>query len=171
MTSANAARHGGSGLAALIDLPLYAVGDATAAAARAAGFTKIHIGHEDVEAIVAGARRDGVADLLHLAGRDYRAPMAAQLPIERRLVYAADAVTSLPEPARAALPGAIALLHSPRAATLFATFVDPSRLSIAAISPATRDAAGDGWRTVAVADRPTDASLLAAAAKLCDHDG
>jgi len=67
------------------------------------------------------------------------------------------------------LPDAIALLHSPRAAALLATLVDPSEISIAAISATTRDAAGDGWRAAIVADRPTDASLLAAAAKLCDH--
>lgn len=171
MTSANAARQGGAGLAALVDLPLYAVGAATAAAARAAGFAQIVTGEDGVEAIVAQARRDGVSDLLHLAGRDHRAPDAATVTIERRLVYAADAVTTLPEVAGQALPDAIALLHSPRAAALFATLVDPTHIAIAAISVATRDAAGAGWRAVAVADRPTDAALLAAAAKLCDHGG
>jgi len=170
MTSANAARHGGRVLAPLTEMPLYAVGEATAAAAREAGFARVVVGTQGVDAIVAQAARDGIRDLLHLAGRDHRAPEDALVGIRRRVVYAADAVTALPEAAQAALPGAIVLLHSPRAATLFATLVDPRALSVAAISPAVRAAAGGGWRAAAIADRPTDASLLAAAAKLCDQN-
>ncbi len=171
LTSANAARLGGAGLQTLSRLPLYAVGESTAAAARDAGFTRIAIGTAGIDAIVGQARRDGIDRLLHLAGREHRPPDDARVAIERRIVYASDAVTSLPEAARAALPQAIALLHSPRAAALFATLVDPGNISIVAISAAARDAAGPGWRAIAVADRPTDASLLAAAAKLCDHGG
>ncbi len=112
------------------------------------------------------------ADLLHLAGREHRPPATdTGIAIARRVVYAADAVTALPEAARAALPDTVVLLHSPRAAALFATLVDPSGIAIAAMSSATRAAAGEGWRTVAIAERPTDASLLAAAAKLCDQRG
>ena len=169
MTSANAVRHGGSNLAALIDLPVYAVGAATAEVARDAGFGRIVTGDGDVDAILALARRDGIASLLHLAGRDHRTPASPGIAIERRFVYAAEAVDALPDPARDALPGAVTLLHSPRAATLFARFVDPAAIAVAAISPATLAAAGDGWRASQVADRPTDASLLAVAAKLCDQ--
>jgi uroporphyrinogen-III synthase len=169
MTSANAVRHGGSNLAALIDLPVYAVGAGTAEVARDAGFGRIVTGDGDVDAILALARRDGIASLLHLAGRDHRAPATLDITIERRFVYAAEAVKMLPDIARDALPGAIALLHSPRAAALFARFVDPAAITIAAISPATLAAAGDGWRASQVAERPTDASLLAVAAKLCDQ--
>ncbi len=171
MTSANAARFGGAGLQALAGLPLYAVGEATAAAARDSGFTRIVVGADGVDAIVERAERNGIDRLLHLAGREYRELASGSVAIERRIVYAADAVASLPDAARAALPDAVVLLHSPRAAALFATLVDPAGISIAAISAATREAAGTGWRAVAVADRPADASLLAAAAKLCDHDG
>ena len=170
MTSAQAARLGGEGLAALRDRPLYAVGEATAAAAHAAGFTRVVVGEAGVDAIVARAEADGVRRLLHLAGREHRAPTGTAVTLERRLVYAAEAVSALPEAARAALPDAIALLHSPRAAALFASLVDPRAIRIAAISPATRAAAGEGWRAVAIAEQPGDASLLAAAAKLCNHE-
>lgn len=169
MTSANAARHGGALLAALADLPLYAVGAATAKVARDAGFGRIVAGEGDAGAILALARHDGVTDLLHLAGRDHRATKAPGLRIDRRLVYAAEPVDVLPEAAAAALPEAIALLHSPRAARLFAQLVDPAAIAIAAISAASLEAAGTGWRATAVADRPADASLLAVAAKLCDQ--
>jgi uroporphyrinogen-III synthase len=163
MTSANAARLGGPGLAALSDRPLYAVGAATAEAARAAGFRHVVAGSNDVEAIVTQAHADGIGRLLHLAGREHRG-----LPMDRCIVYVADPVDVLPEAARTALPEAVALLHSPRAARLFATLVDPAAVRIAAISAAARDAAGPGWQATAVAEQPTDASLLAAAAKLCN---
>jgi uroporphyrinogen-III synthase len=167
MTSVNAARLGGAGLARLIDRPLYAVGAATAAAAREAGFTRIVTGPDGIEEIAARAAADGVTRLLHLAGREHRDTMTPV--IERRLVYAADPVGQLPDAARAVLPDAIALLHSPRAARLFASLVDPAPIRIAAISAATLAAAGLGWHAAVAADRPTDASLLAAAAKLCNH--
>ncbi|WBO22496.1 uroporphyrinogen-III synthase [Sphingomonas abietis] len=168
-TSANALRHGGIGIAALIDLPLYAVGAATAEVARYAGFGRIIVGDGDADAILALASSHGVASLLHLAGREHRATARPGIAIERRIVYAADPLDALPEAARAALPGAIALLHSPRAAALFARLVDPAGIAIAAISAATLEAAGTGWRAHATAERPTDASLLAVAAKLCDQ--
>jgi uroporphyrinogen-III synthase len=169
MTSANAVRHGGANLAALIDLPVYAVGAGTAEVARDAGFGRIVTGDGGVDAVLALARRDGIASLLHLVGRDYRPPATLDIAIERRVAYAAEAVETLPDIARDALPEAIALLHSPRAATLFVSFVDPAAITIAAISPATLTAAGGGWRASQVAEQPTDASLLAVAAKLCDQ--
>ena len=174
MTSANAARHGGAGLAALRDRPLYAVGEATAQAARGAGFTTVISGDGGIDAILARAAARGATRLLHLAGREHQAPADAPLPIDRRIVYAADAVDRLPDTARAALPDAIALLHSARAAATFARLIDEAGIAraaigVAAFSPAARDAAGNGWRAIAIAERPADAALLAAAAKLCDQ--
>lgn len=169
LTSANAARLGGDGLAALTNLPVYAVGAATADAARRAGFTRIVTGDGDAAAILTRAAGEGVTHLLHLAGREHRAVGLDGIRVERRIVYAADPVAALPDAAWTVLPQAAALLHSPRAAALFATLVDPSDVMIAAISPATLAAAGPGWRAAAAAAAPTDASLLAVAAGLCDQ--
>jgi len=169
LTSANAARHGGPGLSKLTDLPAYAVGVATAEAAREAGFDRVATGDGDAEAILARARRDGVRAILHLAGREHREVMPDDIDIDRRVIYAAEAVEALPEAARVALPDAVALLHSPRAARLFARLVDPAGIAIAAISPAALAAAGPGWRVAEAAGQPTDASLLAVAAKLCNQ--
>lgn len=174
MTSANAARLGGPGLAGFVHLPLYAVGPATAEAARVAGFADIRIGAGDGAALVEQAACDGVKALLHLAGRDHRAIGHAAVAIERRLVYRSDPVAILPLAAHAALEeGAIALLHSPRAASLFATLADAAGLAragirIAAISTTALDAAGSGWGATTVARAPRDDALLAAAASLCD---
>lgn len=165
MTSAHAARLGGRGLAALTALPLYAVGAATAVAARAAGFARVVAGDGDVDAIVARARAEGVGTLLHIAGREHRVPEAAS-GIARRIVYAADAVAALP-----ALPAdPVVLLHSPRAAARFSALtLDRSGIAIVAISAAALSAAGTGWAAAVVAERPSDPALLAAAAKLCDQ--
>jgi uroporphyrinogen-III synthase len=166
MTSANAARLGGAGLAALAHLPLFAVGAETAAAARAAGFAVAYVGIEDGPAALAAAIAAGHRAPLHLAGRDHR-PLGCPVLV----VYEAEAADTLPGPVA---PGSIALVHSPRAAALFAALVDAAELArggigLAAISPAAAAAAGTGWRAVVSAAEPNDAALLAVAASLCER--
>lgn len=168
MTSANAARMAGPALAAYRHLPLYAVGSATAAAARDAGFADIRPGDGDAEALMARARADGIDRLLHFAGADHVAVTSDQPTIDRRIVYhAVERAVSGAYPTS----GIVALIHSARAARRFATLT-PKRagIAIAAISDAAATAAGTGWHRVAVASQPTDAALLAVAARLCDED-
>lgn len=169
MTSANAPRHGGDGLKRLAGLPCYAVGEATAAAAREAGFADVRAGPGDGAAAVGMMAADGVATALHLCGRDHIPLEHPDIRIARRIVYDAVAAEVLPEAARdAAGRGAVVLLHSPRAASLFARLVpDRTGLRAAAISPAVAKAAGEGWAIVASAGTPRDAPLLELAAKLC----
>jgi len=174
LTSANAARHGGVLLARYAGLPVYAVGAATAAAARTAGFAAVAVGDADGEAMVARAAQDGISRLLHLTGREHHAVAHPSLHVERRIVYAAQAVEQLPIRARAALgAGAVALLHSPRAATslralVLAAGLELGDIRVAAISPAVSAAAGGGWNASITADSLGDDALLAAAARLCD---
>lgn len=175
MTSAQAARLGGAGLTPLKNLPLYAVGTATGEAARKAGFSNVIVGEGDGAAILARAASDGIGRLLHLAGRDHIPLSIDQVRIDRTFVYAADPVAELPDEARIALRlGAVALLHSPRAAALFARLVDGEPIDradirVAALSEAVLDAAGEGWSATAIAARPDDEALLAIAAQLCDQ--
>jgi uroporphyrinogen-III synthase len=175
MTSANAARHGGEALRMFAMLPLLAVGAVTAAAARAAGFADVTQGDRDGAALLKRASERGCRRVLHLAGRDH---MDLPMPggsIERRIVYAADAVGDLPAPARKLLTReAIVLCHSPRAAGLFGRLVDKAGLArggiaIAALSEAVAQAAGSGWATVEVASAPKDDALLEIAARLCNQ--
>jgi uroporphyrinogen-III synthase len=168
LTSANAVRQAGEALATYRHLPTYAVGEATAAAARAAGFRDIHTGQTDATELLDRMAANGVKRPLHLTGREHRDAAHPALTITRHIVYAADPVPALPASAGEALAaGAIGLLHSPRAASLFATLVaDRATIRIAAISPATAQAAGAGWRTIAIATAPTDTALLEAAASL-----
>lgn len=156
LTSANALRHAGPGLDALRTLPVVAVGEATARAARAAGLTVETTGENDAAAAV---RASAGRRLLHLAGRD-RVDTGA----EWIAVYAAREV---PVPSVAVLAGSVALLHSVRAARRLAELVrrdGVGGLRIAALSAAVRDA-GPYWPG-AVADRPDDATLVALAARL-----
>jgi uroporphyrinogen-III synthase len=175
LTSANAARHGGASLAAYRDLPLYAVGKATGAAARAIGFRDVREGAQDAAALFAVAAGDGRRRLLHLAGRDHITLPQAGVEVTTRVVYAADAAAVLPDEAGVALTGgAIALLHSPRAARLFRTLAESAGLAlalarIAAISPAAMAAARGGWAAAEIASAPSDAALLDAALRLCDQ--
>lgn len=170
MTSAHAARLGGPALGHYRSLPAYAVGEATASAARAAGFDVVRTGTGDAAAIVEQAAIDRRRALLHLCGREHRAAERPGLTIERRIVYAVEAAGALPEAAAAALAkGAIALIHSPRAGAIFASLVaDRSRIRIVAISQAALAAAGVGWEAMAAAARPDDMALLAEAARLCE---
>jgi uroporphyrinogen-III synthase len=171
LTSANAVRLSGPSLGRYRHLPAYAVGQTTAYAAIDAGFADVRAGNEDASALIEAMARDGIARPLHLAGREHRAVEDAPFAIERRIVYAADPVDALPAAAAAALAGgAVALLHSPRAARCFAILldaahIDPASVSIAAISAA---AATGTWQEVAIAATPDDSALLAAAARLCE---
>lgn len=164
LTSANAARALGPDPDR--DIPLYAVGAATADAARDSGFLNVTAGRGDVAQVVRRAAADGVESMLHLSGVDRTGFDPEGMRIEVRAVY--DAVAVEPDAAfRDALArGAVTLLHSARAARRFRELADAAG-RIATISSAVRAAAGGGWEQAVVADAPTDDALLAAAAPLC----
>ena len=173
LTSASAARQARDGLTPFRALPCYAVGEATAAAAGEAGFTDIRVGPEGGAALLPMMAEDGVRSAFHACGEDHLALEHPAISIRRIPVYAAEASESLSVEAQAALEaGAVALLHSPRAAALFAGLGGPrERISIAAISAPTARAAGDGWKSVAIAPQPRDQALLELAIKLCQTGG
>lgn len=175
LTSANACRLGGEQLAALAHLPCYAVGEATAAAARLAGFRHVRTGPSNADAALRMMIENGAERPLHLCGQNH-IPLD-RAGIVRRILYAAEEVPALPPPAVAAVQhGTVALVHSPRAASVFAKLLDRaaldrSRTYLAAISGAAAAAAGLGWRKVATAPSPRDEALLELAAKLCKIGG
>ena len=171
LTSANAVRNAGAGLAKVARLPVLAVGPAPAAVARAAGLEVAMTGDRDAAALVEDARRRGFMRLLHLAGHD----RVAATGVAALTAYSSDP-TPLPAGIAAQWNGRAALLHSQRAARRFAELVarddvDRTTIAVAALSRAVCDAAGPGWARVVVAERPTDAALVAAAAALIDPPG
>jgi uroporphyrinogen-III synthase len=174
VTSANAVRHAGPALDRFRHLPAFAVGKATAEAARTAGFSVALTGEGDAAALMAAAQRHGVTRALHVSGRDVSASDggAEGIIAERVTVYASEEVP-IGRDELTALIGTVALLHSPRAGARLAALIDEAgiaraTLDIAAISQAAADAAGHGWSAVAVAATPDDAALIATAQRLAD---
>jgi len=165
LTSAHAVRHGGEQLGRLRGLSVYAVGEATADAARAAGFGIAAVGDAGVERLLASIAPD--LKLLHLCGADRHEPRQATQEITPVTVYQS---TPIEAPDLSTASGSIALIHSPRAGRRFAELVrDKGSIAVVAISDTAADAAGSGWQSTHVADEPSDEALLALAARLCNN--
>ncbi|WP_315761889.1 uroporphyrinogen-III synthase [Sphingomonas sp. Y38-1Y] len=158
LTSANAVRHAGAGLAAFAHLPAVTVGEATTRAAAAEGLHVVAEGASDAGELPALLARIGATRPLHLAGREHR-PLAGAVT---RMVYASEPV----DPPPVALSCATVLVHSPRAGRRLATLVAPdarASIAVAAISPAALEAAGDDWAAAVAAPSPRDDALIATA--------
>ncbi|MES2056191.1 MAG: uroporphyrinogen-III synthase [Pseudomonadota bacterium] len=167
LTSANAVRHAGAGLVALRALPVLAVGEKTAQAAREMGLDVMATGTGDMAALLALAETHGVRKAVHLGGRD-RVSVFGPAIHSTIIVYQSD-VVAVPPHILGMLAGSVALLHSARAASRLAELIDGRAvIRIAALSGAILAAAGSGWAGHAVAVRPDDAALLDAARLLAD---
>jgi len=162
------------------DLPVLAVGDATAELARTLGFRDVAsaAGDGDDLADLARARLDPAAGvLLHPSGEDVARDLPALLApagftVRRIVLYRARPVAALPSAAVAALahPGlAGVVFFSPRTAKVFATLAARvelthrlAGLTAVCLSPAVAQALDPSpWRAVRIADRPDSPSLLA----------
>ena len=170
--SAQVFRQGGRGLGPLRGLPVYAVGDATAQAAREAGFAVAATGEGNMQGLL-GALDPAHRRLLRLAGEER---VALTLPkgvsMEERVVYASlarpfpdDLTDLLRQPAIVALHSAEAARHL--AAQCGSHAIKRAPLRIAALSQRIAAAAGDGWGELAVASYPDDKALLALARQMC----
>lgn len=168
LSSANAVRHGGPGLEALKALPVLAVGEATAQAARTAGFRVIASGVGGIDALMTAARAAGICRALHLTGRDHL-PGDPAIIADTRILYESVA-TPVARQDAARLNGTVALVHSARAAAALAALggIDPATITLAAISAEAAAPAGTGWRVVAVAAQPDDEALVTLALGLAD---
>jgi uroporphyrinogen-III synthase len=163
VTSAAAVQLAGAGTAVFRALPLYAVGAATASAARAAGFVDVRSGEAGVQALIEAMAGEGITTALHLAGEDRTAVrLPAGLTLTIRIVYRARL-----QPLLAMRPVDWVLLYSARTAAHFASEIDRlavarGGVSVAAISDAALAAAGTGWKRAVAAASPDEDALLAA---------
>lgn len=163
LTSTNAIRYGGGAVALYRDLPVFAVGAATAQAARAAGFTTVIEGNGNAADTIRTLGKARFSRPLHLAGEDRTPYPHVPFTVTTRVVYVAEPVDVVLPIGRYA-----ALIHSARAASRFAELCPSHTLvDVVAISAAVADALGGGWRNVATAESPTDEAMLALAAPLC----
>lgn len=170
--SANAFRNGGPQLQALAQLPVLAVGQATAEAAAQAGFQVAATGAGGLQVLLdtVGSR---YPRLLRLAGEDHvPIDLPAGCELTTRVAYRVQD-TEIQNDCRSILAdGALVLLHSAGAAAHFAAEcdrlgLDRSRIALAAIGPRVLQAVGGGWRAARAAENPSDAELLALARHMC----
>jgi uroporphyrinogen-III synthase len=169
VTSANAVRLAGPQLAALAALPVHAVGEASADAARAAGLTVAHIGDGGAQPLVDALVARGARALLWLTGTERTALASGPARITPIITYAMPALPPPPAWGRAIAEPGLLLLHSARAAARASALAGAARnhLIALAISGPVAAAVGTGWKQVVVASSPDDAAMLALAAKLC----
>ena len=170
--SANAIRFGGEKLESLLHLPVLAVGEATANAARDAGFSVAKTGVGGLQSLIDSLGAT-YRNLLRLAGEDH---VPIELPDDvnliTRVVYRVQDSYITEEFASRLVNGAVVLLHSAGAAAHFASECDRlglerDRIALAAIGPRVLGMVGSGWRDVRAAANPSDAELLALAQDMC----
>jgi len=178
-TSANGARAFARA-SGRFELPAYCVGDASAAAARIAGFRVVASAAGDVcdlAALVASRLAPDKGALLYAAGRDTAGGLDAALAakgysLRQVTLYRAVAATALQPEVAAALRGGevgLALFFSPRSAETFVRLVRQAGLAdrckdtvTVALSGKVAAALGSmPWRAVATARMPNLPSLLA----------
>lgn len=174
--SASVLRAGGPHLAGLTVLPAHAVGEATADAARGAGFAIASCGRGHLQPVVdALAPPAGVLRLLRLCGEE-RVPLhpPADVTVEEIALYRVAGLPISDGLADRLRGGGLVLLHSAAAARHFSAEcdrlgVDRRRLALATLGPRISAAAGSGWLNVRHADHPADPPLLALAARMCQN--
>lgn len=173
--SANAILQGEANLARLTGKPVYAVGEATAAAARAAGFSVAHVGSSGLQGVLDAIPSLGLgaSHLLRIAGEEH-VPLTPPAGVTFDTVIAYRNVMLPLNPAAPVLAScdALVLLHSAATASHFAAECDRLGLpretvALAALGPRIAEAAATGWRAVHTAPRPDEAALLALASQLC----
>lgn len=163
--------HGGPQLRTLREVPVHAVGEATARAAQAAGFAVAAIGSGGLQAIA-----DTLAPgrYLRLAGEAH-VPLSlpAGVSVIDRIVYAVETLPLAEQIAvRLRDNPALVLLHSAEAARHWCAECDRLNLPrhalhIAALAPRIASAAGPNWKSVGIAPFPRDDALLSLARQMC----
>lgn len=186
VTSANGARA----LAAALgpapygrEIPVFAVGEASAAATRNLGFGSVEVGGGDVAALaalVAERCHPKLGRLVHAAGsvvaRDLKGTLEARgFTVERIVLYDATPARALSPDIAAALGGgrlAAVLFFSPRTAETFVTLAKQAGCAGAAVGLAAvclsaavaQTAQSLPWRRIVVAARPEQGALIEALA-------
>lgn len=171
------------------DLPVFAVGPATAAPLEAAGFSNVHAAGGTAVSLIAHVWRHAdprAGRLLHLSGRDISVDLAAGLApagftVDRMIVYRACAVErlsarTLHEMSWSRVDGVVFL--SARTAAIFCSLVIAAgiveacaRMTAVAISRKVAEALGPaGFRQVSVATSPDLDGVLDGILRLTQED-
>lgn len=183
LTSRNSVRAL-AGHAAWQALPAFCVGDATAAAARAAGWGQVESAGgnaRDLAQLVGRSLTPQAGSLVLATAEGAGTPVVALLRdgghvVRRRVVYAMQPAPALPEPAVSVLRQGLAhavLFHAGGAARLFMAairaaglaqslrIVEACAISKMAAAPLRRAHGDNAWRLIQWPARPTEAAMLA----------
>jgi uroporphyrinogen-III synthase len=155
-------------------VPLFAVGEASAARAREDGFARV----DDLARLARQRLRPEAGRLLHVAGSDVAGDLAGQLrragfTVERAVLYEARPAAGLSAATVRALAGGLidfALFFSPRTATIFARLAERAGIAAALrnVTAVSISAAADGalagleFQARHIAATPDQRGLLAA---------
>jgi uroporphyrinogen-III synthase len=169
-------------------VPIFAVGEATAARARAKGFLDVHSADGavgDLVELVSGRLRPDAGRMLHVAGSIVAGDLSGELrargfSVDRAVLYEARPVGALSAATVRALAAGLvdfALFFSPRTAAIFARLIDQAGIAealrhVTAISiSAAADAALDPLRFRArlIAGRPDQPTLLTSLDRLVEE--
>ncbi len=189
LTSANGARVLARRTARR-DLPVFAVGDATAAAARSAGFVEVESADGDVvglAGLIASRLDPGAGAVFHPAARHLAGDLKGRLEamgfaVRRVVLYESEPTQALSRATDAALRGGridAAVFFSPRTGRTFVRLLAESRLTAVCgrmIAVCLSDAVAEDikrlpWRALHIAARPTQAALLDSLAALDEPAG
>lgn len=162
---------------ALFRLPIFAVGETTAAAARRAGFARVHTAGGDAQSLAQVFGASDARRALYLSAEEPSSPLERQFPgrIRRIAVYRMVARETLPPSvveSLAAAPAIVAPVFSRRTATAFAAAVARSRLPLSGrtvavgISRQSIAIQSPPWRRSVIADEPSQAAVAAAVGRL-----
>lgn len=161
------------------DLPVYAVGEASARAARQAGFAQVLAAGGDVFSLADLVRQVAhreAGPLFHAAGETLAGDLKAMLEadgftVRRETLYRAVPVAELPSEVAKNLSESAydgILFFSPRTASGFATLAAPgfaaglNKAAAFCLSAAVAERlAGLPWRRLCIAAEPSEAALLA----------
>lgn len=154
-------------------LPVHAVGEATAKAAAAAGFRVAFVGEGGLQGVL-DAQASAPLRYLRLGGEERvtLTPNPGQAIAERAVYRMRPLPIEAAFAAQLANDAPLVALHSAAAARHFAGEMDRHGLprghvELLALGPRIAAAAGPGWAAIHCADRPEEGALLAKALTLC----
>lgn len=174
LTSANTARLAGDAIRLYTHLPAYAIGEESAKAARSAGFGHVTAIGPDASATAEHIAAHGHSRVFHPGGKHIRPFKAHGLQIEHAATYEMKAAGDAKGLIRALQGVDAVLVHSPRAGERLDLLVPTElrrALLIVAISTATQNACGAGWRDILNVPKPDDKAMLAMAQQICNKVG
>lgn len=174
-TSANGVRA----FAALSDKrshDVYCVGAATGEQARAIGFSDVQSAGGNVESLAKLIKSRGKNSIVHYSGVHVAGDLTGALNVagltaRREIIYGTQAVSEIPNAAKALMnDGGYVLLHSPKAAQILTQLLSRDHAKnwvTVSLSDNIDACLSEGWESRHIASAPNERALMVALEKAC----